>query len=84
MKREYPDILNCEKEPHKTQFLPDCYLYGELTSKVSYNISMESLINKLPTLIKILLAELSKKYNIYLFSLNCRLIKHVNQKMYSS
>jgi hypothetical protein len=35
MKREYPEILNCEKEPHKTQFLPDCYLYGDLTSKVT-------------------------------------------------
>jgi hypothetical protein len=34
MKREYPDILNCEKEPHEVQFLPDCYLYGELTLKV--------------------------------------------------
>jgi hypothetical protein len=35
MKREYPEICNCEKEPHTTQFLPGCYLYGELTSKVS-------------------------------------------------
>ena len=34
MKREYPDILNCKKEPHEVQFLPDCYLYGELTLKV--------------------------------------------------
>jgi hypothetical protein len=34
MKREYPEILNCEKEPHSTQFLPDCYLYGELIEKV--------------------------------------------------
>jgi hypothetical protein len=35
MKREYPDILNCDKEPHITQFLPDCYLYGDMTSKVT-------------------------------------------------
>jgi hypothetical protein len=37
MKREYPVILNYEKEPHAVQFLPDCYLYGELPSKVNFN-----------------------------------------------
>jgi hypothetical protein len=36
MKREYPEIVDCEKEPHTVQFLPDCYLYGELASKVAY------------------------------------------------
>jgi hypothetical protein len=37
MKREYPDILNCESKPHPVQFLPDCYLYGELAWKVNNN-----------------------------------------------
>jgi hypothetical protein len=34
MEREYPDILNCEKVPHMIQFLPELFLYGELTLKV--------------------------------------------------
>ena len=36
MEREYPDILNCENEPHMIQFLPDCYLYGEWALKVFF------------------------------------------------
>jgi hypothetical protein len=35
MQREYPDMFNCQKEVHTTHFLPDCYLYGELTVKVN-------------------------------------------------
>ena len=46
MKREYPEILNCKREPHQVQFLPDCFLYGELTLKVDYYISLKSLINR--------------------------------------
>jgi hypothetical protein len=42
MQREYPEIMNCEKEAHPTQFLPDCYLYGELTVKVKTIFSMAS------------------------------------------
>jgi hypothetical protein len=42
MEREYPEILNCKTEPHPVQFLPECYLYGELTSKVYYNVFLES------------------------------------------
>ena len=59
MKREYPEIIDCKREPHQVQFLPDCYLYGELTLKVKYNISLKSLINKclgsITTLMKSLL-----------------------------
>jgi hypothetical protein len=35
MEREYPEILNCKTEPHATQFIPDCYLYGDMPSKVN-------------------------------------------------
>ncbi len=42
MQREYPEILNCETEPHAVQFLPDCYLYGELAWQVNNIVSIES------------------------------------------
>ncbi len=46
MKREYPEILNCKREPHQVQFLPDCYLYEELTLKVNYYLYLEPSNNK--------------------------------------
>ncbi len=59
MQREYPEIIECEREPHAVQFLPDCYLYGELTLKVIYYIPLKSIINiclgSISTLMKSLL-----------------------------
>ena len=63
MKREYPEILNCKREPHQVQFLPDCFLYGELTLKVDYYISLKSLINRCLGSITTLMKSLLKKLN---------------------
>jgi hypothetical protein len=50
MRREYPEILNCEREPHQVQFLPDSYLYGELAAKVNFNFKIYSLNIILPSI----------------------------------
>ncbi len=34
MKREYPEIFNCQQENHGYLFIPDTFIYEELTAKV--------------------------------------------------
>ncbi len=37
MKREYPEILDSTTKPHNVIFIPETYLYGELTKKVLFS-----------------------------------------------
>jgi len=36
MKREYPDIFNCQEKDHGYLFIPDIFMYEELTKKVKF------------------------------------------------
>jgi hypothetical protein len=39
MKREYPEIFNSITKPHNVIFMPETYLYGQLTEKVYFYVS---------------------------------------------
>ncbi len=39
MKREYPEILNCQGKDHDYLFIPDTFMYEELTTKVETDYS---------------------------------------------
>ncbi len=64
MQREYPDIFDCEKEPHTVQFIPDYYLYGELASKVHFNFNWKPKVKNV------------KQYNVILY---CHLSNNKNK-----
>jgi hypothetical protein len=36
MRREYPQILNSATTPHEAVFIPEVYLYGNITERVKY------------------------------------------------
>ena len=35
LKREFPQLLKSEKEPHPVLFIPDTFLYGDIAKKVT-------------------------------------------------
>jgi hypothetical protein len=37
LNREFPEILKRESEPHNVIFMPDSYIYNDLTEKVAFS-----------------------------------------------
>jgi hypothetical protein len=34
LEREFPELLNCQEEPHEAFFIPESFIYGEIAAKV--------------------------------------------------
>ena len=38
VEREFPQLLKCSEKPHPAIFVPDAFLYKELTTKVKHDL----------------------------------------------
>ncbi len=48
MKREYPQIFKSATTPHDVIFIPEVYLYGNITERVKYYIHVWSDLTESP------------------------------------
>jgi hypothetical protein len=39
LEREFPQLLNCQKEPHEAFLIPDSFIYGGIAAKVFFIVA---------------------------------------------